>query len=290
MLSPSPRLIHLRSFAVLYIVALTLLIQPANRTHATEVVNAANRAPNLLIIQTDEHNFRTLGCYRETLSPEQALMWGKSIVETPNIDWIASKGALCTSFYATTPVCSPSRGSLITGQYPQHTPVTTNNIPLSDDVITFAELLKRQGYATGFAGKWHLDGAGKPQWAPKRKFGFEDNRFMFNRGHWKNFVDSETGPKIGPTNNSGAPTYAVDDADEKSFATDWLANKAIDFINEHQAEPFCYYVSFPDPHGPDTCSSSLRHDVREPSLRQAADRGPGRRNESQMGPASTRRF
>ena len=68
------------------------------------------RKPNLLIIQTDEHNFRTLGCYRRTLSPEQAFVWGKdAVVETPNIDWIAENGALCTRFYASTPVCSPSR-------------------------------------------------------------------------------------------------------------------------------------------------------------------------------------
>ncbi|MHC4180936.1 MAG: sulfatase-like hydrolase/transferase, partial [Planctomycetota bacterium] len=112
----------------------------------------------MLIIQTDEHNFRTLGCYRATLPPEQALMWGKSVVTTPNIDWLASHGAVCTSFYATTPVCSPSRAAFVTGRYPQNTPVTTNNIPLRDDAVTFAEILRRQGYATGYAGKWHLDG------------------------------------------------------------------------------------------------------------------------------------
>ena len=126
---------------------------------------------NLLVIQTDEHHFKTLGCY------------GGKIVKTPNIDWIAKNGAIATSFYATTPVCSPSRGALMSGKYPQHTPVTNNNIPLGDDIVTFAEVLRRKGYATGYAGKWHLDGNGKPQWGPKRTFGWEDNRFMFNRGH-----------------------------------------------------------------------------------------------------------
>ena len=126
---------------------------------------------NLVIIQTDEHHFGTLGCY------------GGEIVGTPNIDWIAEQGVLCKSFYATTPVCSPSRASFISGLYPQKTPVVTNNIPLANSVVTFAEVLRRRGYATGFAGKWHLDGAGKPQWAPDRQFGFSDNRFMFNRGH-----------------------------------------------------------------------------------------------------------
>ena len=98
---------------------------------------------NLVIIQTDEHHFGTLGCY------------GGEIVGTPNIDWIAEQGVTCTSFYATTPVCSPSRASFISGRYPQKTPVVTNNIPLADSVITFAEVLRRRGYATGFAGKWH---------------------------------------------------------------------------------------------------------------------------------------
>ena len=207
--------------------------------------------PNVIVIMTDEHNFRTLGCYRETMEKRQAYMWGPAVVETPNIDWIANNGALCTSYYATTPVCSPSRASLISGLYPHTTPVNTNNIPLNDGVVTFAEILSKQGYATSFAGKWHLDGTGKPQWAPKRKFGFEDNRFMFNRGHWKNFTLTAEGPKVGATKN-GAPSYAIAGADEKSFSTDWLMDRMIEYIETNKANPFCYMLSLPDPHGPDT--------------------------------------
>ena len=152
---------------------------------------ALAKSYNVLVIQTDEHHFKTLGCY------------GGKIVKTPNIDWIARHGALATSFYATTPVCSPSRGALISGRYPQSTKVTNNNIPLDDHVVTFAEVLRRQGYKTGYAGKWHLDGLGKPQWAPKRKFGFEDNRYMFNRGlvrGWLGWMQSfdEAASEPGP--------------------------------------------------------------------------------------------
>ena len=194
---------------------------------------------NLLVIQTDEHHFKTLGCY------------GNRIVQTPNIDWIARSGAIATSFYATSPVCSPSRAALVSGRYPQNTPVVTNNVPLDDRIITFAEILRRKGYSTGYAGKWHLDGSEKPQWGPKRKFGFEDNRFMFNRGHWKKFEDTASGPRVG-SSKKGKPSYDVGDADEYTFATDWLSDKAIDFLNTHKGKPFCYMLSLPDPHGPNT--------------------------------------
>lgn len=200
----------------------------------------AERRPNLLVIQTDEHHYATLGCY------------GGMLEATPHLDWLASQGALCTSFYATTPVCSPSRAALVSGLYPHRTPVVTNNIPLRDEIVTFAELLRRQGYATGFAGKWHLDGNGKPQWSPRRKFGFEDNRFMFNRGHWKKLEDGPNGPRVGARNARGVPSYDLNGADSETFATDWLCQKAIDFIKQHQNDPFCYMLSLPDPHGPNT--------------------------------------
>ncbi len=223
-------------------------------TPALAKTGAAPRKPNLVIIHCDELNFRTLGCYRDTLPPEQAFMWGQAkgaVCETPHIDRLAREGALCTKFYAATPVCSPSRSSLLSGQYPQNTPVTNNNLILSDEVISFAELLKQTGYATGYAGKWHLDGGGKPQWEPKRNFGFTDNRYMFNRGHWKQFEDTPQGPRVKARTN-GKASYSVQGADDKSFATDWLSTKTIEFIDEHKEQPFCYMLSIPDPHGPDT--------------------------------------
>ncbi|MFT5131397.1 MAG: arylsulfatase A-like enzyme, partial [Rhodothermales bacterium] len=95
--------------------------------------------PNLLIIHCDELNFRTLGCYRETLRKDQAFIWGeKAFVETPKIDRIAREGAICTKFYAATPVCSPSRSTFLSGQYAHQTPVVTNSVRLGDHVVTFA--------------------------------------------------------------------------------------------------------------------------------------------------------
>ena len=225
----------------------------ARRAFAAAAAGPTKGRPNLVIIHTDEHNFRTLGCYRALMSPEQAMVWGKqAVVDTPHIDRIARAGAICTKFYATTPVCSPSRAAFMTGRYPQNTPVTTNNVPMSNEMVTFAEVLRRGGYATGYAGKWHLDGSGKPQWAPKRQFGCADNRYMYNRGHWKQLADTPDGPAVKARGAGDKPTYDVGGADAKSFTADFLADKTVDFIRAHKDEPFCFMVSIPDPHGPNT--------------------------------------
>jgi arylsulfatase A-like enzyme len=212
--------------------------------------------PNLLIIHTDEHNFRTLGCYRNILSAEQAYVWGKGIkVETPNIDFLAENGALFSNFYAASPVCSPSRASFVTGLYPQHTGVPVNDKPLKSELVTFAQIFSKKGYNTGYLGKWHLDGDGRPQWQPARNFGFTDNKYMFNRGHWKMMSDTPEGPKVASVNKQGIPDYGVEGADEKSFTTDFLTDKAIKFLEKNNplvtGKPFCCMLSLPDPHGPD---------------------------------------
>ena len=75
---------------------------------------------------------------------------------------------------------------------------------------------------------------------------------MFNRGHWKKFVDTAEGPRVGAQNNKGVPGYGVDGADEKTYSTDWLCDKVMDFIKTNRDRSFCYMVSLPDPHGPNT--------------------------------------
>ena len=221
--------------------------------HSGLITAAQPGKPNLLVIQTDEHNFRTLGCYRALLPEDQAFIWGPGVVvETPNIDWIANHGAIATRCYGTSPVCTPSRAAMMTGHYPQNTGAISNDMPMTDNMVTYAAILRDNGYATGYSGKWHLDGPGKPQWQPQRRFGFEDNRYMFNRGHWKKIVDTPEGPKVGATGKKGEPSYSLADADDKTFTTDFLANRTIEFIRKHQDEPFAYHVSIPDPHGPNT--------------------------------------
>ena len=175
---------------------------------------AANK-PNVLIVITDEHNFRTLGCYRQQMSKEQAEMWGPgTVVQTPNIDRLADEGVICTRAYATAPVCTPSRAAMITGRYPHNTGSPQNNLALKNDVPTLANILNEQGYRTSFVGKWHLGGPGKPEWAPKVDGGFEHKVAMFNRGHWKKFKMTAKGPQVAARDKNDKPSYSVDNADD----------------------------------------------------------------------------
>lgn len=214
---------------------------------------AQNEKPNLLIIHTDEHNLRTIGAFRKTMSKEQAEMWGAGIVvETPNLDRIANEGLLCKNWYATSPVCTPSRASMVSGMYPVATNSYINDRPLSDDVITFGQILKDNGYATSYVGKWHLDGEDKPGFAPARKFGFDHNRYMMNRGHWKILKEDKDGVKVDQKiSKYGGGVFEQDRANKESFTTDFLVTRALKILEQDKDKPFCLMLSIPDPHGPD---------------------------------------
>lgn len=198
--------------------------------------------PNILIIHTDEHNFRTLGCYREELAPSQAFPWGEKVaVETPHIDRLAAQGVLFSHCYATSPVSSPSRASFLTGLYAPKNGVFTNDMVLSPQAATFAEILRQAGYATGYIGKLHLNGKGRPQWQPERDFGFTDNRYMYNRGHWKKIEE-----------RNGRPAFLLESpasaADSLTYPTDYFTDRALEFIRAHRDSAFCCILALPDPH------------------------------------------
>lgn len=210
--------------------------------------------PNVLIIQTDEHNFRTLGCYRDLLDEEQAFVWGKGVkVDTPHLDRLADEGAICTSFYATSPVCTPSRASFISGLYPIATGSHRNDLPLHDGLETFATVLAKEGYATSYLGKWHLDGDAKPGIAPERKFGFTDNRYMINRGHWKGLADVDGKTTVlGLVPETQKAHFNARKATTENYTTDYLTNRTLEILERDKDKPFCLMVSFPDPHDPNS--------------------------------------
>ena len=182
-------------------------------------------------------------------------MWGPgSVVETPNFDRLAKDGILCTRAYATAPVCSPlSRGNDHRSVPAEHRRVPTNNAELRDDVPTLAKIMANQGYRTSFVGKWHLGGNGKPEWAPKIDGGFQHKKHTCSIvGIGKSLHQTKTGAKVDARDKSGSPSYGVSGADEESFSTDFLTDRAIESMAEAGDQPFLTVVSYPDPHGPNT--------------------------------------
>jgi arylsulfatase A-like enzyme len=178
--------------------------------------------PNLVLILADDLGWRDLG------------VCGSSFYETPTIDRLASQGMRFTQAYAAANVCSPTRASIMTGKYPArlHTtnffggnrrgkllqPGYRQYLPAEE--ITIAEALRKSGYRTGFAGKWHLGGKGSlPQ-----DHGFDA------------VVGLETGPGRGP-------------ADDPHFAK-MLSLKAAEFIEESKDQTFFLYLPLHSVHVP----------------------------------------
>lgn len=206
--------------------------------------------PNLLVIHTDEHSFRTLGCYRDILPEEQAFMWGPGVeVTTPNIDRLAHEGALCDRYYASSPVCTPSRASMVTGMYPQLTGAPKNGLHLDKSMITFAQVLKDKGYATSYVGKWHLEGNEKYVYGNLRKFGFDDNRYMFTGGHAPYY--SVTEDTIIALSVGEYERASDEDKESVHFVTDFLTDISLEILERDKDKPFCLMLSIPDPHTPD---------------------------------------
>lgn len=234
------------------------------------------KKPNLLFIVTDEHNYKTLSCYRKLLPKDESKPWGDgSYSETLNIDKIADRGVLFTRMYASSPVSSAVRASMFTGKYGAEVCIPSNSTKPGDgrylhtDVKTIAQCLRDAGYYTGYAGKFHLAESkgsnSKEWWKPYPEghegydYGFTDNRFMFNGGHnkYKGLLDDGT-----PYFAENRPTYIGKDKygqslfkDKKSSnvkgTTDFLTDRTLEFIDEHKDEPFYYVLSIPDPHTPD---------------------------------------
>lgn len=112
------------------------------------------KMPNVIFILADDLGYSELNCF------------GNHFNETPNIDQLAKKGLRFTNAYASAPVCSPFRASLMTGQHPARIGITDYLRPhednhLPEDLTTIAEVFKATGYQTGMIGKWHLSGYAK---------------------------------------------------------------------------------------------------------------------------------
>ncbi len=195
------------------------------RTAAAAAVAAPERRPNVLFILADQWRAQTLGAA------------GDPDLRAPNLDRLAREGLYFSRACASYPLCTPSRASLLTGRFPHACRTYQNNIQLPLDEVCIGGVLSKEGYATGYIGKWHLDGEAKPGFVPPgpRRRGF-DYWAAFNRGH--EYFDPvyfrDTGQPIRPG----------------GFEPDYQTGLAADFIHRNRTGPFCLFLSWGPPHTP----------------------------------------
>ncbi|NIA15535.1 MAG: sulfatase-like hydrolase/transferase [Nitrospiraceae bacterium] len=221
----------------------------------------AARRPNFVFFLVDDLGWTDLGCF------------GSSFYETPNVDRLAAQGVKFTNAYAACPVCSPTRASIMAGKYPARMNTTdyfgapqpyrmgkhwTRDKPLlpaayeeqlPHEEVTIAEALKESGYATFFAGKWHLGGEG---------FWPESQGFDVNKGGW-----TRGGPYGGKKYFSPYGNPRLEDGPEGEHLPDRLATEAAKFIASHKDRPFLTYVSFYSVHTPLIARKDLQRKYRE---------------------------
>jgi arylsulfatase A-like enzyme len=203
------------------------------------------RKPNIIVIVADDLGFGDLSIH------------GSPDLKTPNIDALASSGVRCTNGYVSCPVCAPTRAGIMTGRYQQRFGLEFNpapgstagepGLPLSE--ITLAEALKKQGYATGMVGKWHLGGA--PGLRPPER-GFTDFFGFLEGAH--SFVPPSD-PAIVNDPRPMIPFQRaiwrnLSPAPEKEYLTDAFTREAVAFVDSHADHPFFLYLTYNAVHSP----------------------------------------
>jgi arylsulfatase A-like enzyme len=129
---------------------------------AEDAADRRRKRPNVVFILVDQWRAQATGYA------------GDPNAKTPNLDRLAARSANFTNAVSGCPVCSPYRGSLLTGQYPLTHGVFLNDVCLGSDAVSLAEAFNRSGYHTGYIGKWHLDGHGRSNFIPpERRHGFQ---------------------------------------------------------------------------------------------------------------------
>ena len=187
--------------------------------------------PNIVFIMADDLGFGHLGSY------------GQKKIKTPNLDILANQGLRFTQFYSGSTVCGPARSTLMTGYHTGHTSVrgNTGGIPLLDQDVTIAEILKSKGYKTGMFGKWGLGDFGTSGTPDKQGF---DEYFGYLHQVHAHFYYSEylwdNGEKMFLDGNQ--------DGNRNQYTHDLITDKALQFISESSKKPFFLYVGYTIPH------------------------------------------
>jgi len=188
---------------------------------AQEEAPAAPGVRNVVFILSDDHRFDFMGFM------EQAPAW----LETPNLDRLAAEGAHVRNAFVSTSLCSPSRASILTGQYMHHHRVVDNQRPVPEGTTFFPSHLQDAGVQTAFVGKWHM---GHDDDAPRPGF-----------DHWVSFIGQ--GKYFDPELNINGERSQFE-----GYNADILAQQAIAWMSEErdEDEPFFLYLSFKAVHYP----------------------------------------
>lgn len=227
---------------------------------------AVAATPNVLVFLVDDLGYMDIGANNPN-----------TFYETPNVDQLAASGMRFTDGYAANPVCSPTRYSLMTGKYPTRAGCTDwftgkrsgrfAPAPLNDrmptDEVTLAELLKSKGYATFFAGKWHL--------GPSEEYYPQNQGFDINIGGYHRGGPYTGGKYFAPFDNP----QIQQESPLGDHLPDRLARETAQFIVEHRDGPFLAYLSFYSVHTPLMGPDALVDKYRRKAATHAADQRSG---------------
>jgi arylsulfatase A-like enzyme len=228
----------------------------------------------------------------DDLGWKDAAVLGSEFYDTPAIDALAASGVRFTRFYAASPVCSPTRASLMTGRHPARVSITNwiggeqkgallqadyrRQLPLGE--ITIGEEFARAGYSTGYIGKWHL--GAEDEFLPGAQ-GFEWTSAVNRAGQPGSYYPPYRNPDWPITDVPGLEGDAPD-----SYLTDRLTDQAIGFLEEHHAQPFLLVLSHYAVHTP----LQARDEDAAPYHERASALEPleGGATESESGRSTTR--
>lgn len=184
------------------------------------------RRPNVIILMPDQ------------MRGEAMSVAGNDQVITPNLDRLARDGVYLPNTIANNPVCCPARATIMTGRYPHGHGMIVNDLRLREERVTLSEMLRGEGYATGFVGKWHLDGGDRlPGYVPPgpRRQGFDfwaanqcDHR------HFDGWYFQTDGEKV-----------EID-----RFEPEVWMDEALGFIRDNRDRPFFLWWACGPPHNP----------------------------------------